>query len=207
MTSLDDVSPDRLSLYVNASLVPLFFQLLGHGFYVSVQTGCSVKELLCDQLGINEDYLDQRIKTIFLNGKVVDNVQSAIVQADDTMALSGAMPGLVGAILRSGGFYAPMRSQISHDKNIPASQLKKGRITLKLWNLIVKELGPNFLQQGVWIKAEEAGSFMERHREELLKVCTSAEMDRKSIALDQLQDITWKSDPVFLQVNCDKNGS
>ena len=151
MANIDDPSADRLSLVVDVKLVPLFFQLLGHGFCVNVQTGGSVKDLLCGQLGIHEDYLAQRIKTIFLNSRVVDDVNTAIVDRDATLALSGAMPGLVGAILRSGGYYAPMRSQISHEKNTALTQLKDGQVTLKLWNLVVKELGPTFLERGIWI--------------------------------------------------------
>ena len=204
MATMSDVSVDRLSLIVNAKLVPLFFQLLGHGFYLNVQTGCSVKELLCNQLGIHEDYLAQRIQTIFLNFKVVDDVNSAIVSEDATMALSGAMPGLVGSILRSGGVYAPMRSQISHEQTKSVSLLKNGRITLKLWNLVVKELGPTFLQQGIWIETEECKSFIERHSEELKAGCVSAELKDNSIETDHLQDITWKGNLVFLKIISNK---
>lgn len=200
MATIDDQSAARLALTVNANLVPLFFQLLGHGFYVSVQTGCSIKQILCDQLGIHEDYLTDRIQTIFLNARVVDDVNSAIVPEDATMALSGAMPGLVGAILRSGGIYAGMRRQISHDENRPAPQLKDGKITLKLWNLVVKELGPTFLQQGIWIKAEELRSFIERHWEILKTGCISVELDGDSVATNHLQNITWKADLAFLQI-------
>ena len=204
MATIDDASVDRLTLIVNARVVPLFFQLLGHGFYVNVQTGCSVKELLCNQLGIHEDYLAQRIQTIFLNAKVVDDVNSAIVQEDATLALSGAMPGLVGAILRSGGFYAPMRSQISHEENRPRPELKKGNITLKLWNLVVKEIGPTFLERGIWIETEECKSFIERHSEELKTGSVSAELEDNSIEADHLQDITWKGNLVFLKIISNK---
>ncbi|MGB5745487.1 MAG: hypothetical protein WBM69_00815 [Desulfobacterales bacterium] len=206
MATMDGVSKNQLSLTVNAKRVPLFFQLLGHGFCVCVQTGCSVKEMLCNQLGIHEDYLAQRIKTIFLNAKVVDDVNSAIVDKDATMALSGAMPGLVGAILRSGGFYAPMRSQISHEENRPASQsqLKKGKITLKLWNLVVKELGPTFLQQGVWIQGQEVQSFIERHGEELKAGCVSAELNDQPADVDRLCKTDWKTNLVFLQVKSEQ---
>jgi hypothetical protein len=201
MTGKNNTSADRLSLTVNPKLVPLFFQLLGHGFSVKVQTGTSVKELLCNQLGIHQDYLDQRIKTIFLNSKVVDDVNSAIVHREATLALSGAMPGLVGAIMRSGGFYAPMRSQISHEKDMPMSQITDGRVTLKLWNLVVKELGSPFLERGIYIDTEACQSFIERHSDALKAGCLSAELDEKSLAIEHLQDISWKSDLVFLQVN------
>ena len=191
---------DILSLTLNERLIPLFYQLLGHGFSMVVQTGISVKELLCDQLGINENYLEERIKSIFLNGKVVDDVNTVIVEDDATMALSGAMPGLVGAILRTGGYYAPMRGQISYDKSSGESQLKKGKVTLKLWNLVVKELGPIFLQRGVFIEKKELQSFIQRNRETLMTGCRSAEMTGKAITPDQLQDLDYKSDAVYLQV-------
>ncbi len=191
---------DILSLTLNERLIPLFYQLLGHGFSMVVQTGISVKELLCDQLGINENYLEERIKSIFLNGKVVDDVNTVIVEDDATMALSGAMPGLVGAILRTGGYYAPMRGQISYDKSSGESQLKKGKVTLKLWNLVVKELGPIFLQRGVFIEKKELQSFIQKNRETLMTGCRSAEMTGKAITPDQLQDLDYKSDAVYLQV-------
>jgi len=200
MATIDDATVDRLTLIVNARVVPLFFQLLGHGFYLNVQTGCSVKELLCNQLGIHEDYLEQRIQSIFLNGKVVDDVKSAIVPEDATMALSGAMPGLVGAILRSGGFYAPMRSQISHEIDAQTSQLKNGKITLKLWNLVVREIGPIFLQQGIWIKGEDVRSFIESQREELKTGCVSVELKDQPADVDSLCEVDWKANLVFLQV-------
>jgi len=204
MANIDDTSADRLSLIVNAKLVPLFFQLLGHGFSVNVQTGTSVKELLCNQLGIHEDYLAQRIQTIFLNAKVVDDIKSAIVDQNATMALSGAMPGLVGAILRSGGYYASMRSQISHEKDKPESQLKNGKITLKLWNIVVKELGPTFLERGIWIRGEEVGSLIERHWDALKSGCKAVEMKEKPVEVDSLQKADWKTDLVFLQVKSDQ---
>ena len=200
MEKIDGISFDRLSLLVKAELVPIFFQLLGHGFKVNVQTGCSVKELLCNQLGIDEDYLSERIQTIFLNARVVDDVKSAIVTEGSVLALSGAMPGLVGAILRSGGYYAAMRSQISHEENMPTSQLKDGIITLKLLNLVVKELGPTFLQNGILLKGEALQEFIESRLEDLKIKCVSAELEGKSVAIDHLQDITWKADQVFLQV-------
>ena len=62
-----DVSDVHLFLQVNPKLIPLFFQLLGQGFSVNIHSGVTVKDLICKQLGINGDYLAQRIQTIFLN--------------------------------------------------------------------------------------------------------------------------------------------
>ncbi|UCD79333.1 MAG: hypothetical protein JSW26_28700 [Desulfobacterales bacterium] len=194
----------HLSLLVKSELVPIFFQLLGHGFNVDVKTGCSVKELLCKQLGISEDYLNRRIQTIFLNAKVVDDVNSAVVNEGATLALSGAMPGLVGAILRSGGFYAAMRSQISHHENKLYSQGQTAQITLKLLNLVVKELGPIFLQQGIRMKGQTLQEFTERYAKELASGCITGEMNGQPLERIDLQGINWGTDQVLLQVSSEQ---
>ena len=190
----------HLSLHLKSKLTPIFFQLLGHGFSVNVQTGCSVKNLLCGQLGIHEDYLAQRVQTTFLNGKVVDDQNSAIVNDGSTLALSGAMPGLVGAILRSGGFYAAMREQISHEKTQPSIRENTGNITLKLLNLVVKELGPTFLERGIWINGQTLGEFLKRYADEIRAGCISGELDGKPADIDSLQKTDLNKGPVFLRI-------
>ena len=90
-----------------------FFPLLQQGFTVRARTGCSIRELLCGQFGIDPDYLKQRITTIFLNGKAIDDPESSRVADGATLALSAAMPGLVGATMRRGGYYAAMRGAIA----------------------------------------------------------------------------------------------
>ena len=199
-----DIPAVTLSLMVKDKMVPIFFQLLGHGFSIHVQTGCSVKELLCRQFGIPEDYLDERIKTIFLNAKVVDDVSSTTVNEGSALALSGAMPGLVGAILRSGGYYASMRSQISYDQNKPSSLTRTGKITLKLLNLVVKELGPSFLEQGIWFNGEKLQEFIKHHREELKAGGAASELDGQPVEINNLLGLDWDDKTVFLQVRSEK---
>jgi hypothetical protein len=195
-----NVSDVHLSLQVNPKLIPLFFQLLGQGFSVDTHSGVTVKDLLCKQLGIHEDYLAQRIQTIFLNAKVVDDVNTAIVAEGSTLALSGAMPGLVGAILRGGGYYAAMRNQLSHMEGELSSQAQSAKITLKLMNLVAKELGPIFLQQGIWLKGQTLREFIECRMDDLKAGCMVCELDRKPIEFTSLTGIDWRDDMVLLQV-------
>jgi hypothetical protein len=200
MEKIDGIPTARLSLIVKAELVPIFFQLLGQGFKVNAQIGCSVKELLCNQLGIHEDYLTERIQTIFLNAKVVDDVKSANVNEGSVLALSGAMPGLVGAILRSGGIYAGMRSQISHNTIGASSQKGAAQITLKFLNLVVKELGPTFLQNGILIQGEKLREFIESRLEDLMAKCVAVELNGKPFEIANLPTADWKTKLVLLQV-------
>jgi hypothetical protein len=196
-----DVSDMHLCLCVNPKLVPLFFQLLGQGFSVNIHSGVSVKDLLCKQLGINEDYLAQRIQTIFLNAKVVDDINIALVDEGSTLALSGAMPGLAGAILRSGGFYAAMRNQLSHVESDSSSQAQSAKITLKLMNLVAKELGPVFLQQGICLKGQTLREFLERRTDDLKAGCMACEIDGKPVEFSSLPGIDWRDNMVKLKVN------
>jgi hypothetical protein len=195
-----DALGEHLRLQVKAKLIPLFFQLLGQGFSVNIQTGATVKDLLCRQMGIQEDYLAQRIQTIFLNAKVVDDIDSAIVDEESTLALSGAMPGLVGAILRSGGYYAAMRNQLSHVQSQPSTQAHSAKITLKLMNIVAQELGPIFLQQGIRLKGRILWEFLERRMDDLKAGCRVCELDRIPVEFASLQGVDWRDDMVMLQV-------
>ena len=197
----EDFSAAHLSLSVKSNLVPIFFQLLGHGFSYRIKGECSIKELLCSQLGIHENYIDERIKTIFLNSKVVDNLESTTVNAGARLALSGPMPGLVGAILRSGGYYAAMRSQISHEESKIAADNHSAIITIKLLNLVAKELGAQFLQRGIRLEARNLREFIERHFEDLNRGWIAGELDGQPVEIDSLPGIDWKSDLIVLQVN------
>ena len=167
---------------------------------VKVQVDCDIKTLLCEQLGLNPDYLETRIQTIFLDGRPVDDVNSAIVIDGSTLALSAAMPGLVGATLRKGSYYASMRSQISHREMTLSKSPHQGIIYLKLFNLILKELGPIFLKRGVWINGKDLSDFFIRQSEDFWKSCKEILVDEKKIDLDTLHDIAWENKHVFLQL-------
>jgi hypothetical protein len=196
---------NNLFLRVKPELVPYFYQLLGQGFRIQATTGCSIKELLHAQLGIHEDYIDQRIQTIFMNSKVVDDMAAAVVIQGSTLALSGAMPGLVGAILRSGGYLAAMRSQISHTKSESTSEQTSSTITLKLLNMVVKELGPNFLQNGVGIRGSQFKEFVERNWDEIRSGCLAVEWNDQAYEPDSVPGIDFNADLINLRVSADPN--
>lgn len=195
-----DIPAVNLSLLVKPELLTVFSKLAERGFMVNIQTGCSVKELICNQLGIAEDYLENRIQTIFLNAKAVDDLDSTMVTDGSTLALSGAMPGLVGVTMRRGGFYASLRSQISHEKNLSACHQGDGQIVIKLFNLVLKELGPGILQQGIRTSAQNLQDLLNRHLNELKTGCISGELDGKPVEINNLLGLDWDNKTVFLKV-------
>ena len=190
----------QLCLVVRNDLVPLFLRLLSQGVVEFIQAGSSIKELLCDQLSIQKEYLDERIQTIFLNGKAVDDIETTIVENESTLALSGPMPGLAGATFRRGGFFSGMRSQISYDKTLSSAPKGTGNIRLKLFNLVVKELGPIFLERGIWLKQKQIQDFISENADQLTQGCISSKLGKKEIESTELASIDFSSVLVQLQV-------
>jgi hypothetical protein len=142
-----------LSLTVSADRVACFFPLLQKGFELGVLVGCPIRALLRDGLGLTDEYIETRILTVFLDGKPVDDIDEAHVRDGATLALAPAMPGLMGAMLRRGGYYAPMRSGITHRSDAPPQGIGQGRITVKLFGMALRELGPQLLERGIEVDA------------------------------------------------------
>jgi hypothetical protein len=156
-----------LEVQLAPELLRIFFPLLQSGIGVEVELGCSIQQLLTEQFGIAADYVSGRISTIFLNSKAVDKAGTAVIRDDAVLALSGAMPGLVGATMRSGGYYAAMRGAMTYhdDREIPVGQ--RGVITVKLFNLLLSELGPRLLLRGCLLRANRWREFLAQQPEQL----------------------------------------
>ncbi len=128
----------------------LLIPLLQQGVQIEIESNCSLEDLLCRQWGLPRDYVLGRISTLFLNGRPVDDIEKARVIEGARLALSCAMPGLIGATMRRGGVLAAFRSSISHQENLkPASHRRRALITVKLFNMLTRELGPVLLAQGI----------------------------------------------------------
>ena len=161
-TELRGESLLRLSLTIDPAEIGEFYPFLMKGFQVRVGVGCSVRELLRDEFGIDDEYVVGRITTVFQNGRAVDDLDGAIVRDGTRLTLSAAMPGLVGATMRRGGFYAAMRGSITHRESAENGPAGSGIIIVKLFNLLLAELGPTFLQRGIGVAAADLADFLAR---------------------------------------------
>lgn len=149
------ISESPISIEVHAPDRKQFRFVLQKGFGVSIHPGCSLKKLLTHQFNITGHYIDSRIKTVFLNYKPVDNYETAMIYDGDILALSTAMPGLVGATFRSGGVLSPFRSQVSYrNRENLKNEPQQGKLTLKLFNHLADELGQPFLEKGILISSD-----------------------------------------------------
>ena len=189
-----------LSLVVKPKLLGKFLQLLQKGVNVTGRIGSTVRSFLCDDLGLSPEYLDKRIQTLFLNGKAIDNPDTALLKEDSTLALSAAMPGLLGATLRKGGFYAKMRSEISHQEQTQGIVLHEGLVLLKLFNLLPAEIGPAILERGIWLKGEELSRLLKDLSDELGEGCTEAKVNGQWVHLETVAEKISKDELLLIKI-------
>ena len=100
---MENSDNQNIEMTLQTDLISRLYPMLSAGFKVKAQTTCSIKDLLCRQIGISEDYLEKKIQTIFLDGKAIDDVDEPLVLDGSRLSLSAAMPGLAGTTLRRGG--------------------------------------------------------------------------------------------------------
>lgn len=191
-------SGPRVWMTLSSRALPRFFGLLSAGFCVIVKAGKSINDMLSQEFGIAEAYIDDRIQTIFLNGKAVDDSNSAMITEGASLALSAAMPGMVGSTFRKKGIFAGMRSQISHATGPSQQRDEQIEIKLKLFNLIAKELGKGFLERGVWLKGQQLQEIISEHVEYLKQECQSVTLDEQEIELAELADQDFTGKTIFL---------
>ncbi len=162
---------------VPPALIRRFLMVFGRGMCLEVTTGVSIRRFLLDQLCLADDYVEGRIQTIFLNGRAVDDIDGAVLFPGCVLALSGAMPGLVGATMRRGGRYAVLRRDISYDACKTASASGDAFIRVKLFNLLTREMGPDMLERGGWLEPVRVVDLLSGLQEEIDQAGGKVETD------------------------------
>jgi len=177
----------NLCLLIEPALFPKFFEILQGGFMVKCRVGISIKTLLCEKLGLTPAYVMGRISTIFLDGKPVDDIESAVIKDGSSLALSAAMPGLVGATMRREGVYSSLRSSITYEEKHSNYLSKEGLISLKLYNLLIDELGPLLLKRGIFVKSTELSAFLTKQSDNFWRGCKEILLGGKPVERSVLQ--------------------
>jgi hypothetical protein len=135
--------------------------VLQAGFGMYVPSGLSVNGLLCRELGIDPQYVRERVTTVFVDGKCVDDMEGSRLTAGSMLALSSSMPGLAGAAVRRGSPFGRFRGSVTHRGRGADADLPGGIIRVKLFNVLIAELGPAFLARGIVVPRDEALRILE----------------------------------------------
>ncbi len=174
-----------LNIKIDKKILPFFLMLLQEGVGIKSRVGVSIKDMLKNHLGITDEYIDKRISTVFLDDHVVDDLDKAKIKEGSILALSGAMPGLVGATLRTHSFYASFRDAITYKENADALTEKKGLFKIKLFNVLLNDLGPVFLEKGIILEGKRMAEVIKRHPE-IQNHIKGISLDDKTVDLYEL---------------------
>ena len=163
---LAEIPPEEelvtLTLEPSTEQISRLCTLMHNGCYVKVECGKTMRDLLCEQFQIPYEYVRKDIKVIFLEYSPVDDIETAIIKDGATLALSAAMPGLVGAAMRRDGDLTWMRSGITYHEGETELKEGQGLIQIKLFNKVMADLGESFLRRGVYLKSKYLSEFLTR---------------------------------------------
>jgi hypothetical protein len=126
--------------------------LLQKGVFLRGRSGISIREFLEHHVGMDAEYIEKDVRTIFLNSAPVDDIDTIKVDDGDVLSLSAAMPGLVGIAMGRNTLVSGFRSDIS----AKAKDVDDGDafVLVKLFNLVARDAGSSLLQRGVWVPAK-----------------------------------------------------
>ncbi len=150
---------NRVDIEMTSGSTGIFSMLSGYGFFIEAHAGISVNALLQKKLGLDADYIEKHIQTILHDGKPVDDIDGWKIKESSTIALSAALPGLFGAAFRRGGKFAALRPREMPAESGRDPENDAITITVKLFNLSARELGPQLLQNGVQMSTETFRTF------------------------------------------------
>jgi hypothetical protein len=175
----------RVKIYGRKEILTHFYGVFQNGVQFRCKVGRSIEDLLMGQMGLNPKFVEEKINTIFLNGRCVDDLSSAVLVEGSVVAFSSALPGLAGATLRRGGAYAVLRDSITHTKNERFISQREGYITVKCFNLLMPELGRIFLEKGIFID-RAAGADLFKKEEGFWRLVDAIEAGGKPLSQDRI---------------------
>jgi hypothetical protein len=121
----------------------------------------------------------------------VDDRQTAFLGDGDTLALSAAMPGLVGATMRSGGVLACFRNTLTHRPKEGVAPDAAGLLKVKLFNLLIVEMGPWFMSRGILVSGQDIRQLLADLSDADWRQCASALLDHIETAPAILRGMDW----------------
>jgi len=158
---------DKLLIKGTVEFAGLFMPEFQDGIYISTSEGCTIYSLLTENCGFSDQYISERIKTILIDGGPVDDIFNIKIKEGGVCALSGAMPGIVGAMMRIGSPYASMRKSITVGPDKSFESGKSIIFKIKLFNMILSDMGNHFLTRGIFIEKDRVLNFLIRNIDEI----------------------------------------
>jgi hypothetical protein len=100
-----------------------------------------------------------------------------------------------------------MRSVSASDlETKPLEAGTPGFIQVKLFNMMVRELGPTLLDKGIWLSGEGLEEFLREQDEEFWAGCKGVELDGQKMDKGEIPRIKWSEKPGFVLLSVDLSG-
>jgi len=158
-----------LNIRMTREALPAWNFILQKGFFLRAHSGMTVRQFLVEILGYDNSFIDEIVRTIFLNSSPVDDISTVHIDDGDRVAIGGAMPGLVGIVMGRDNPYKEFRSGIACNSNeadlVPENSI---RIFTKIFSTIVTRTGTDILARGIEVSCEDLMKIMENNKAHLL---------------------------------------
>ena len=189
----------QLTLLIPTHAIERFTTLLQAGVIVEMDHPTSIGEFLLTLPGFSQQYIAERVETIFLDGLPVDDLSRIITGSHPVLAISAAMPGLAGAIFRKNSFHATLRTTDGESRENDLQEEGTVSVLLKLFNIVARERGGALLSNGCLISVDTLLKFI-RYRPQLFSEVLHCSYDDKVSKISELQDRLQLTDIIFLRV-------
>ncbi|MEW6533916.1 MAG: hypothetical protein AB1473_24015 [Thermodesulfobacteriota bacterium] len=150
-----------------------------------------MRSVLSGQLQMSEESLCRGVRAIFLDGKTVAQLDAAYLKTGSTLALSAVLtePFLLRA-------YGDTQSRVSRpyeeEESLTGSAYSiKHFFYLKLFNLMLDEVGPTILSSGLWIEARSFESFLAERPERFWEELETAMVDEVATTVEAFRLFPW----------------
>lgn len=166
---------------------------------VTADIGDTMLHFLTKRLEFDENYIDSQIKTIFIDGKPVDDLTTAKIPENARIALGAVAPGVAGMTMCRNSPISSMRSGITFHNEQTDQHITEGTVTLLLFNAVMEDKGLQVLQKGIAIPASKLESAITQTAEEI----RSASLNDEKITSEELLEWVRKNpqSQVQLRVN------
>ena len=150
----------HMSLVVKEGSRRSWYYPFQKGVFLNGTSGMSIREFFHEVMRLDDAYIEEAVRTIFLNNSPVDDIDETYLEDGDRMALGSAMPGLVGIVMGRDNPYKSFRSDISAHEGMKAKNRVPITVSLKLFSAVAVETGPEILGRGVSLDALMLADFL-----------------------------------------------
>jgi hypothetical protein len=169
-----------LSVVLHCQELGPLSRLLREGVIVPITADQSVHRWLTEDICLSENYVEERISTVFLNRRPVADLKASSIQCRDSLALTSSSPRTASGLLRA--VRLPWFSWRHHHRGM--ERRKEGglaMVTVRVLDSLTDELGPPLLARGALVRGGRLAAVLPRADNHFWQECVSLRLNRLRI--------------------------